>query len=306
MSMELSHAPDCSNGLPTYEPVPILTVRQDRSRDRVTQTALYRPGRTPPATVSYSSLNQFSFCPAAWAFKRFDTGVTRTVDDATERARALGVATHGLLDSATRPSTDSATRPSTVMASAEKLIEWEKAHPGRSGLIATEVEFRAEINGFSVTSVADAYETDADGAAMITEYKTGRTPPAVGMDRLSGEPIYAARTTRQAVLYGVVANAAGVPVERVQMLYLASRTAIKIDLSSHRGGVLQREALRFLDYQGGRLYKSIASGYFNPRPGPGRCRTCDFVATCPFAEVDSTSPASVGAVEVAVRHGSRI
>lgn len=195
-----------------------------------------------------------------------------------------------LLDKDARPA-DAPDDVVAAVAAATSFDDWELTDPNRDTLVATEVTIDAEIDGVALTGVIDAVEQDPDGAVVVTDYKTGKPPSQARLDgdddlaRFDSDtaPMYPAKTTRQLVLYAEMAEATGRHVDRVRLLYPASRKYVEVDLDGPYGDHLRTEARQFVVTETDRLIEAHETGVFPASPSPRKCASCSQAENCPAA-----------------------
>lgn len=132
------------------------------------------------------------------------------------------------------------------------------------------------------------------GERMVPTHNTGKPPAkttfdgdddlAKATDGGSDAPVmYPAKTTRQLVLYAEMAAATGRRIDRVRLLYPASRGVVEVDLDGAYGDHLRAEARQFVATETDRLAEAHETGVFPARPSPRKCASCSQAQNCPAA-----------------------
>jgi CRISPR/Cas system-associated exonuclease Cas4 (RecB family) len=192
------------------------------------------------------------------------------------------------------PETCPADAPADVVAArnaATSFGDWERTDPLRPSLVAAEYRVDAEIDGVELTGVIDAVDLDDDGAVVVTDYKTGKPPAKAALDgdddlaRFDdgATVMYPAKVTRQLVLYAEMAEETGRHVDRVRLLYPATRQFVEVDLEGPYGDHLRAEARQFVAAETARLAEAHETGVFPARPSPKKCAVCAQAQNCPAA-----------------------
>jgi len=159
---------------------------------------------------------------------------------------------------------------------------FELEDPDRVRLIGTELRLSARLGSLTLRGIIDRLELDADGALVVTDYKTGRAPGAAyEQARLGGVHFYAF----------LCEQVLGQRPARVQLLHLREPIAIST--------VPSAQSIRGLRQRTSAIWTAVelACKREDFRPKPGRlCDWCAFQAYCPaFGGDPSLAPKPVGA-----------
>ncbi len=151
------------------------------------------------------------------------------------------------------------------VALVERYFELEDPRPVRA--VGRELKLEAMIGGARVRGIIDRLELDADGGLVVTDYKTGRAPSAIGeQQRMLGVHVYSE----------MVQQTFGVRPVLVQLLYLSAPVGISIPPSDQSARGIERRV--------GAIWTAIeracSRGEFRPRAGP-LCDWCSYAAYCP-------------------------
>lgn len=163
------------------------------------------------------------------------------------------------------------------LADAAVLLDnyFELEDPAGVRVIGTELRMSISLGSLTLRGIIDRLEIDGDGQLVVTDYKTGRAPPATyEQPRLGGVHFYAYLCER--VL--------GRRPARVQLLHL--REPLKIS------SVPSEQSIRALQTQTKAIWAAVerACEQEDFRPKPGRlCQWCSFQAYCPAVGGDLAS-----------------
>jgi putative RecB family exonuclease len=156
-----------------------------------------------------------------------------------------------------------------LMAEGEHLLDryFTLEDPTAVHPIGLEVMLAADVGAVRLRGILDRLELDGDGALVVTDYKTGRSPSVNDeRTRLLGVTVYAYLC--EAVL--------GQRPARVQLLYLANCEAIIAEPNE--------QALRGLRTQVGAIWDTVVRACrnedFRARPSR-RCDWCGYKPICP-------------------------
>lgn len=150
--------------------------------------------------------------------------------------------------------------------------------------LGLELRLEAEIGGARVRGVIDRLEIDAEGALVVTDYKTGRAPSQMSeQDRMLGVTVYGA----------MVEQVFGRRPDRIQLLYLSSPLALSTTPSDRQ--------LRGLGIKVGALWSAIeracAIGEFRPKPSR-LCDWCSYQELCPAKVGDDEARAALATLRI--------
>ncbi len=139
--------------------------------------------------------------------------------------------------------------------------------PNDVKILGTELRLEADIGGVIVRGIIDRLELAPDGALVVTDYKTGKSPKVqYEGKRLGGVHFYAA----------LCEATFGRRPDRIQLLHLREPEAI-INLPTD-------QSARALKIRAAAVWKAIESACarddFRPNPGP-LCSWCSFQQWCP-------------------------
>jgi putative RecB family exonuclease len=162
-----------------------------------------------------------------------------------------------------------------LLAESEVLVDryFTMEDPAHVEPIGLELHLDAPLPGalsdspLVLRGIIDRLERTADGALVVTDYKTGRAPsPAYEQRRLGGVHFYA----------WLCEQALGERPREIRLMYLASGETITAYPSD--------QSIRFLPKRAGAVYQAIrkacSSGEFRPQPG-ALCGGCAFQRWCP-------------------------
>jgi len=159
--------------------------------------------------------------------------------------------------------------PDAFAASAEDLLRryFLIEDPTKVAAIGLELKMEAQLGSLRLRGVIDRLELDEDGELVVTDYKTGKAPPARHeRGRLDGVQFYAY----------LCESVLGRRPARVQLLYLADPLAIVATPSD--------QSVRGLEGRVGAIWQAVVRSCeredFRPNPGP-LCDWCSFKAWCP-------------------------
>jgi RecB family exonuclease len=171
-------------------------------------------------------------------------------------------------------------RPAFVRRSREELKEWGErgigmlrrfadATPPDLVPLATEKWVRADFGEITVGGRVDRLDRGDDGGLVVVDYKTGKFPKDVARTKESdlAAPVYAR---------GAAEAFAGLPVSRVELVYLATMERIVFEVDdawqAHKDLAVATLAAQAREAE--------RSGTFETRPSR-LCGWCDFRARCP-------------------------
>lgn len=144
----------------------------------------------------------------------------------------------------------------------EGLFELED--PAAVDVVSTEREVSAVIGGVPFKGIVDRVERD-DGELVVTDYKSGRAPPAG----------FGGKDVDQVLLYAAALEAVGEPAARVAVVYLGQRR-VGTAASKHAvAAAVDRLAETWAD-----INDAEAADSFEPRPSP-LCGWCPYLSLCP-------------------------
>ena len=139
--------------------------------------------------------------------------------------------------------------------------------PSRIEPVGLELRCEAQIDGVRLRGVIDRLELDEDGGLIVTDYKTGKSPPPqFEKSRLGGVHFYAF----------MVEQFFGVRPSKVQLLFLGDGKAV-IATPTEQTARSQRKKL---DAIWGAIERSCEREDFRPNPSK-LCGWCDFQEFCP-------------------------
>ena len=264
-----------------------------------------------PTSLSPSRVESFTSCPLAFRFSSIEklpeppsphatkgTLVHRALElllarDPVERTAP---AAHQDLDRAVeelRDDPDFAHLDLTPEAEAEFVADahvlvdayLELEDPAAVRPIGLELQLEAQVGGLLMRGIIDRLEEDVEGELVVTDYKTGRSPPVqYEQGRLGGVHFYAY----------LCEQALGRRPSIIRLMYL--RDGIIIEARP------TERSVRFLPKRTEAVWRAIAraceTGDFKPRPGR-LCPLCAFQDWCPAFGGD----ADRAALEAPVRYG---
>jgi putative RecB family exonuclease len=246
-----------------------------------------------PVSLSPSKVSSFTDCALAFRFSAIDrlpeppsVAATRgtLVHAALERLfcleaadRTLPVALECLREAAAHlrdhPEFSGlgldAAAEATFVAEAQALVEqyFRLEDPTAVTPIGIELKLEVELGGVRLRGIIDRLELDADGALVVTDYKTGRAPgERQEQQRLAGVAFYSLLCER---LFGQ-------RPARVQLLYLADPVAIIATPTDRSTRGVERKLAA--------VWTAVerACEREDFRPNPSRlCDWCAFKAYCP-------------------------
>ncbi len=157
----------------------------------------------------------------------------------------------------------------SFLAEAEVLVRryFELEDPRTIRPIGLELMLETDVGGVTLRGIIDRLELDAQGALVVTDYKTGRAPTErYEHGRLGGVHFYALLCER---LFGQ-------RPARIQLLYLADPVAIICTPTDASSRAVERKV--------GAIWSAVeracARDDFRPRPSR-LCDWCGFKALCP-------------------------
>ncbi|MHB8671897.1 MAG: RecB family exonuclease [Acidimicrobiales bacterium] len=154
-------------------------------------------------------------------------------------------------------------------ADAEELVRryFRLEDPTKVRPIGLELRLEAALGSLTLRGVIDRLDLDADGALVVTDYKTGKVPGvAYEQARLGGVQFYAFLCER--VL--------GRRPDRVQLLYLSEPVAIVAQPTD--------QSIRGLEQRTSAVWRAVERACLTEdfRPRPSRlCDWCAYRAWCP-------------------------
>ncbi|RIK09928.1 MAG: hypothetical protein DCC49_04900 [Acidobacteria bacterium] len=135
--------------------------------------------------------------------------------------------------------------------------------------VARELRLHGDLNGASVVGVIDRLEQDFEGAYVVSDYKTGKAPPANYQEKaFFGLRVYAALLE--------ASDDFGAAPKRLRLIYLKSREILEMDIDQGH--------LRGTKSQMAAISKAIETAIEldNWPPSPGKlCDWCYFKPICP-------------------------
>jgi putative RecB family exonuclease len=250
-----------------------------------------------PEQLSPSSIGSFRTCPLAW---RLD--YVERLERAASLDASIGTFVHAVAERlCTLPAgerTLEAARAAATAAWALHVVddEWRSLavpdeevlpvkrrawravqrwfaleDPCRVAVAGTELWVSGEVGGVAVRGIVDRLDVNGDGSHTVTDYKTGRQPPASYQDdRLLGVWIYAALLHGSEVIDGR-------PVSHVRHLYLGPRPGEVVRAVTDEA---LAAAATVVSETHAAITTCCASGSFEPTPSP-LCGWCSFQAGCP-------------------------
>jgi putative RecB family exonuclease len=173
------------------------------------------------------------------------------------------------------------------VADAHSLVDAYLAleDPTTVNAVGLELQLEAQVGGLQLRGIIDRLEQDADGAYIITDYKTGSAPSVrYEQGRLGGVHFYAF----------LCEQALGRRPAIIRLMYLRNGTVIEARPTDR--------SARFLPQRTEAVWRAIAkaceTGEFKPRPSR-LCGHCAFQAWCPAFGGDPDR----AALEAPVRYG---
>lgn len=248
---------------------------------------------TPPATLSPSKVATYTQCALRFRYTAIDRlpeppseAATRgtLVHAALERLFTLApaerdrAAAHRCLQDAARwiRTQDDFTgldldddARQTFFDDAATLVDnyLEMEDPTTIRPVGIEVMLEVQRDGYGLRGIIDRLELDQDGELVVTDYKTGRSPP----------PRYAQRRMDGVKLYATLCTELlGRRPARVQLLYLGDRSIVEATPSDQELSGMNRR----VDAIWQAVQRSCATDDFRPRPSR-LCDWCAFKAHCP-------------------------
>ncbi|HET9077601.1 MAG TPA: PD-(D/E)XK nuclease family protein [Acidimicrobiales bacterium] len=161
--------------------------------------------------------------------------------------------------------------------------------PDRVQVLGTELRMSVGLGSLKMSGIIDRLELDPDGELVVTDYKTGRAPPAAyEQSRLGGVHFYAF----------LCEQVLGRRPARVQLLHLREPMAIST--------VPSDQSIRGLQQQSMAIWSAVEQACEREdfRPKPGRlCGYCSYHEFCPAVGGDmsrlAAAAASAGVAPVA-------
>lgn len=245
----------------------------------------------PPLHLSPSSAATFAQCPRRWRFRYVDrrpdppgiaavagTVVHRVLERLlaepparrdVERARAIAAeewpALRDHVDVVRLALDADGTRQFKWRVWLAVLGLWHLEDPGQVAVLATERRLDVQLGAVPFVGVLDRVEL-VDGAAVVSDYKSGR-PPALA---------HVAEKLDQVLLYAAAWQAAGGEAPRqARLLYLGARS-IEVDVTP---AALDAAITRLHD-RWSAIGACLTVGRFEARTGP-LCGWCPYAAHCP-------------------------
>ncbi len=173
-------------------------------------------------------------------------------------------------------------------AEADVLVEkyFELEDPNEVRVIGVELKLEARVGSLLLRGIIDRLELDADGALVITDYKTGRSPGiSFELSRMGGVHFYAL----------LCEEVFGRRPARIQLIHLAEPVTISL--------VPSEQAIRGLRNRTAAIWAAVelACETEDFRPQVGRlCDYCGYKAYCPAFGGDLAALPPVAPRELAV------
>lgn len=268
---------------------------------------------TPPRTLSPSKVSTYKNCALAFRFSAIDK-----VYEPPSEAATKGTLVHAALERlfqlpAAERTRDAAARclvdATAAIRSDPDFTELHLDEPTEAAFISDadvlldhyfvledpttirpigiELMLEAPRDGYAQRGIIDRLELDSDGELVITDYKTGRAPPAkFAQSRLDGVQFYAALCEQ---LFGR-------RPAKVQLLFLRDPVAIVSTPTDNSIRGLRSK----VDAIWHAVERSCATEDFRPRPGR-LCNWCGFKPYCPAfggdpASAPTEAPTATGSV----------
>ncbi len=154
--------------------------------------------------------------------------------------------------------------------------------------VGLEMMLEADVGGVTVRGIIDRLEEAPDGALVVTDYKTGRTPSVVQeQSRLGGVHFYAFLC--QKVL--------GRIPDRIQLVYLGKDPQVIIATPSE-------QSVRGVEKKVGAIWSAVERACeredFRPKQSP-LCNWCAFKSYCPVFGGDPDEARAIALAREAVR-----
>ncbi|MCP4434156.1 MAG: PD-(D/E)XK nuclease family protein [Actinomycetia bacterium] len=277
-----------------------------------------------PSSLSPSKVASFKDCALAFRFSAIDK-----LPEAPSEPAIKGTTVHRALELllAGEPATRTPERGAECLAEALEEIRYEQEwaelgldeaasvrfaadaevmlgryfgieDPRRVQPVGLELMLEAEIGGVTVRGIIDRLERDADGALVVTDYKTGRTPmPSQEQSRLGGVHFYA---------FLCKAHFGEIP-SRIQLMYLGSEPQII-------SATPTEQSVRGLERKVGAIWAAVERACqhddFRPKTS-ALCNWCSFQQYCPAFggdpdEARAVALAAAGADSVPVTLEGRV
>ncbi len=261
------------------------------------------PAYPVPTSLSPSRVEAFTTCPLAFRFSSIQklpeppsphttkgSLVHRALEllftrPANERDRA---AAHASLDQAIAEYDEhpdfvdlglAADERDAFHLDARTLVESYLAmeDPSTVREVGLELRLEAQVGALTLRGIIDRLELDADGELVVTDYKTGRTPPrAYEQQRLGGVHFYSL----------LCEQVLGRRPARIRLLYLRDGEVIETTPTE--------QSVRFVTTKATAVWRAVETacrtGEFRPRPSR-LCSSCAFQPWCPSFGGDPTRAA---------------
>lgn len=244
----------------------------------------------PPEYLSHSSLSAYDFCPESWWLSK-----VAHVESEVRGSDMVGQAIHRVSETAGTEedaekviedilaSTDDDAVVSDFEDVLRSVMNWDMTNP-LDKRAETEVPIHGTIAGYRLRGEIDSIVDDPDGCRVIEDLKTTKRLPTpvskLGYGDNESDPIYAARVTRQVMIYALMARSNGQRIDKVRMLYPRYQHVIEVDLRTERGKNLLIEAERFVKDNADRIKRSCLEGRVVATPTPRKCDSCNVRQHC--------------------------
>ncbi len=130
-----------------------------------------------------------------------------------------------------------------------------------------ELDLNEELNGMTIRGILDRIDEQPDGSLVITDYKTGKAPPAqYALPAFFALKIYALLVRRRL----------GKTPTEVRLLYLNGPVLYRLAVDPGQLDAMERQLRALWDA----IAKAIDRENFPPRPGR-LCDWCSFQSICP-------------------------